>query len=250
MSGQGSRRSTTKNLDDLFPEEWHYSVVFSIVSRCTLPRLDPSDYTETINGVVSKVAEDGSEEDVGQFVGYRLRRDLAADEGVSFFEIADAFAADTCDYVLEVFDEDGEVHPEVEQVLGEEPRWGPVLMAHTLRIDPAHRGRGLGYAVINSFIETFEPGAGLVIGRAAPMNPEDLEPAAMNTPGYREWRAQGVKKLREYWKGLGFVPASRSSEFILMNLALKRRPLVEAILAMRARRQRRLAKPKSGSGDT
>lgn len=239
-----------KELDDLFPGNWYYAVSYSIIDACTLPRYEPSDYTETITGGVQKIAEDGAEEKVGELVGYRLRRDLAADDGVSFYDIVDGFTQDTSDYVLEVFDENGDVRPEVERVLREEPRWGPVLMAHTLQIDPAHRGQGLGYAVINSFIETFEPGVGVVIGRAAPMNPEHLSHEAMSTPEFMEWRARGVKKLREYWRGLGFVSPSRNSEFIVMNLALTRRPLAEAILAMRAKKRRRLERPTGPSGQT
>src|SRR5437016_3780122 len=98
-----ARRSRPNDLWDLFPGDNQYLVTFSIVSACTTPREDPSQYTETIRGEVVNVAEDGTESPIGKFEGYRLRRDLAVDDGVSFFEIADAFTEEACDYVLEVF---------------------------------------------------------------------------------------------------------------------------------------------------
>lgn len=239
-----ARRRRPEELWDLFPGENQYSVTFSIAAACTTPRVEPDQYTETIRGEVIDVAEDGAEARVGTLEAYRLRRDLAADEGVSFFDIADAFSAEACDYILEVFDEHGGVRPDVERALGEEPGWGPVLMAHTLQIDAAHRGRELGYAVINSFIETFEPGVGLVIARAAPIDPPDLAPGEMDAPEYRQRRAHGVRKLREYWEVFGFVPVGPESEFLAMNLGLVRPSLAQAIRAWRSRKRRKAGNPR------
>src|ERR1043166_2778279 len=245
-----ARRRRPEELWDLFPGENQYSVTFSIVAACTTPRVEPDQYTDTIRGEVVNVAEDGSEERIGTLEAYRLRRDLAADDGVSFIDIADAFSAEACDYILQVFDERGNVRADVERVLGEEPIWGPVLMAHTLQIETAHRGHELGYAVINSFIETFEPGVGLVIARAAPIDPPDLAPGETETPEYRLRRARGVQKLREYWEAFGFVRVSPDSEFLAMNLWLVRPSLVQAIRGWRSRKRRRAGRgrPPNDSG--
>jgi hypothetical protein len=232
--GPGEPRAT--DLYDLFPGA-HYAVTFSISRSCTLPRDEPSDYMETIVGQVVRIPENTDEEEpVGNFEGYRLRRDLAADESVPFLDIADGFTQETYEYLLEVFDEDGELLPHVARALGnDEPPWGPMLMAHKLELDPKCRGFGLGYAVINSFIETFEPGAWIVIARAAPINPRDIDPTELGTLSHQRWRRQGVAKLRRYWQRLGFVPISSKSDLLLMNLSMKRPPLIEVIRRSRAK---------------
>ena len=187
-----TRRRRPSDLSDLFPGDNDYSVTFSIMSGCTAPRTDPDQYTETIQGAVTSVDDEGTEKQIGSFEGYRLRVDWAAEEGESFWDIADAFSSEAHGYLLEIFTDEGELRPEVEAALGdEEPPWGPVLMAHTLQIDSVHRGKGLGYAIIDSFIEAFDPGVGLVIAQAAPINPSDLRPEEMQTPEYRRWRRPG-----------------------------------------------------------
>jgi GNAT superfamily N-acetyltransferase len=200
--------------------------------------MDPDQYTETIRGAVTSVDDEGTEKQIGSFEGYRLRVDWAAEEGESFWDIADAFSGEAHDYLLQIFDDEGELRPEVEAALGEEPPWGPVLMAHKLDIEPAHRGQGLGYAVVDSFIETFEPGVGIVIAQAAPINPSDLRPGEAETPEYRRWRARGVQKLRKYWEGFGFVPVSPASDYLALNLALRRPPLDQLIRRLRAKKRR------------
>ncbi len=244
-----ARRRRPEELWDLFPDEHHYSVTFSIEAACTTPRVEPDQYTDTITGEVN-VTQGGAEERIGTLHAYRLRRDLAAAEGVSFFDIADAFSAQAFDYLLEVFDERGNVRPDVERLLGEELIGGPVLMAHTLQIDPAHRGCQLGYAVINSFIETFQPGVGFVIARTAPIAPPGLRPDETDTPEYRRRRARGVQKLREYWEMFGFIPLAADSEFVAMNLWRRRPSLVQAIRAWRSRKRRQAGKrrPPNDSG--
>jgi len=229
-----SPSSSGREVDELFPESWLYSVRFSISSACTVQRREPDQYTETISGEVMNVAENDAEELVGNFTGYRLRCDWAMEEGVSFFDIADAFDQATCDYLLEVFTEDGEVRPEITEIIGDEPVCGPVLMADTLELQPAHRGRGIGHAVVNSFIEVFGPGADLAIARAAPINPPGTSDETMETAKYKRWRARGVKKLRRYWQALGFVSTSPKSEYLVMHLAYKRPTLSQAIQAVRA----------------
>jgi GNAT superfamily N-acetyltransferase len=249
-----SQRRGRTSLFDLFPEEnSHYAAKFSIEAPCTVPREDPSEFTETIDGQIVRNAEFDDEpvarfeeEPVGTFVGYRLRRDLAFDARVPFFEIADAFSMETHDYLFEVFTEDGDCRPEIIDLFnGQEPGWDLVLMAHTLQIEPNHRGRCLGYAVMHAFIEAFGPGAGLVIIQAAPMNPPDLRPEDMKTPEYKSWRSRGVKKLHQYWRDFGFVATSPDSEYLVMNLELRRPTLVQAILRARARRARR--RPSAGA---
>lgn len=248
------RRRRPDDLRDLFPGDTDYSVTFSIVCECTTPRSEPSQYTETIRGEVTSVGEDG-EQQIGKFEGYRLRRDLAVEEGESFFDIADAFSSEAYGYLLEVFTDDGDIRPEIEEVIGGEPPWGPVLMAHKLEIEPAHRGQGLGYAVVDSFIETFEPGVGLVIAQAAPIAPPDLPAGETETPEYRRRRVRGVRKLRRYWEGLGFVPLSPASEYLVMNLELMRPSLAQVIRVLRSRklcqanRRRAQRDPGPGTGD-
>lgn len=236
-SGWRGQRRSAITLFDLFPEEDYYAVTFSLYAACTIPREDPSQFTERVEG---QVVKGDADEPVGTFVGYRLRADLAFDAGLSFFEIADAYSQDTHDYLFEVFTPDGELDPRVLELFGgEEPRFGPVLMPHTLEIDPSHRGQCLGYAVMHAFIETFEPGADLVIARAAPVNPPDVRPEDLGTAEHKAARARGVERLRRYWQIFGFVPTALDSEYLVMNLALRRPTLVQAIRRARARKSRR-----------
>ena len=237
----GIRHRTPKRLSDLFDDVGHYAVKFSLgATCCTVAREDPSQYTQVIKGTVVLDTDDQLEEVVGNFEGLQVRCDLAAEEGVPFDEIADAFDQSMRDDLLEVFTPEGELRSEILDVFkGQEPISGPVLMPQTLTINPAHRGHGLGHAVMNSFIETFESGASIVIARAAPINPPDLTPEAMQTVEYRKSRSLGVRKLRRYWQRLGFIPTSANSDCLVLNLALKRPKVTEAITAARREKSRR-----------
>ena len=234
-----SPRTTTKDLFDLFGGDT-YDVAFSIVAACTLTREDPSHYMETIKGRIVRVVDDSDEETVGTLEAYRLRRDLADAEGISFADAADAFDQSTHDYLFEVFTVEGTVREHVVNALGgTPPNDGPVLMAHTLHIAPEHQGRGLGYAVLNSFIETFEPGASVVIGRAAPIDPDSLGPETMDDPERKRRRLDAVRKLRRYWRRFGFVPTAPGSEFLILNLEAIRPLVTDAIIAARNAKARR-----------
>ena len=231
---------TPIGLSELFDDVGHYAVTFSLGTTCTVPREDPSQYTQVIKGTVLLDTDHEAEEVVGNFEGLQLRCDLAVEDGVPFDEIADAFDQSMHDDLLEVFTPEGELRPEILDIFkGQEPISGPVLIPQTLNIHPAHRGQGLGYAVMNSFIETFEPGASIVIARAAPINAADLTPEAIETVEYRQSRAVGVRKLRRYWRRLGFIPTSADSNCLVLNLALKRPTVTEAIIAARRAKSRR-----------
>jgi GNAT superfamily N-acetyltransferase len=199
-------------------------------------------YTEEITGEVRVRPDEGVEdgEIIGKFIGYRLRQDWAAVEGVSFFDIADAFTQETYEYLMRVFDEEGEVRPLALAALREEPLWGPVLIAHSLELAPAHRGHGVGYLVVNAFLETFGPGCGIAIARAAPVR--DGEPVLGPS------RARGIRALAAYWKGLGFVSVKPDPGFLVMNLSLRRPPVHAAIPARRRRRAVAKRKRVSQSG--
>jgi GNAT superfamily N-acetyltransferase len=198
-----------------------YHVSFAIGRSCGD---DDRAYLETITGTVLPLNEEyGEGPAIGSFTGYRLRRDWLVDKDatIDFFEAIDE-SQDTHEHFMAVFDAAGEYHPHVARVLADAQfdTFSPVLVAAALTLDLAHRGRGLGYAVVRAFIDTFGPGAALVIAQSGPIGQT------------KRGRARGVKRLRAYWEAFGFVPVRRGSEFLVLDLSLQQ-PSLSVLVAAR-----------------
>jgi GNAT superfamily N-acetyltransferase len=78
----------------------------------------------------------------------------------------------------------------------------PLVILSSMEIDPPYRGQGIGLLAVQWAHDLF---GGNTIINPNPLNPSTLTPEQIHT---------GRKKLRKYWKKLGFTQIARSSYFI------------------------------------
>jgi hypothetical protein len=106
-----------------------------------------------------------------------------------------------------------------------------LLYVQTMEITKDHRGNRLGQAMLLELMAMFEGGCAAVLIEPHPMKKElvDNHPEYNSDPVWEaamDWTAlaqteqqyqEGAKKLRSYWRKLGFAPVPKSKRFMFRD---------------------------------
>ncbi len=196
-----------------------YSTVLSVVRD--LPSLydEPSDFVLQFHGTVHAAYEDNSTPEVGTVNGCRLLLGEALDRGWPRSDVWDADTTVAGFTSLVDTEADWELRPELTAIESD------VLIIDQMRIDPRHRGRGLGLEVMQEVLVAF--GAGCAVAAIEPY-PMQHDPASDLPEGFCDGFAvdESVarRKLAGYWQKLGFREWAYEPRLWVLDLG-RRRPL-------------------------
>jgi GNAT superfamily N-acetyltransferase len=189
--------------------------------RVVVADTGPDTYIRSIRGTIefSTAYEDKEtgeygewRTEVGRFHALYVAADLASDEGARLSEVMAAESPEMREIYNSLYDRDaGELRKEVSQRLG-----GPVgrnlLVVHDVEILPAHRGKGLGLAVMWYLIRLHSAGCGVVAIQAVPAQfragfdpKKDELRKQMAYDSFPHGREAAQRKLVSRWERLGFT---------------------------------------------
>lgn len=203
-----------------------YRLIVTSEMHLSLREVDIDDLVESLE---VRIVRDGAEEEevsAGKAELFRVRLDLAHNEGLNALEACDAVSQDLCEYAEAVLDPaTGALREEIcddFDCIG-----GDLLVIHLVEILPAHRGSGLGLWVVRRLIEYY--GTGLVICRPQPLQyvggshvgqQQRSRDPAMEYGRFPGSKALAKTKLRDYWRGVGFEPIG-DGEFFVLSAAMR-----------------------------
>jgi len=194
-----------------------------------VPR-DPSEFVVEIEVRIDRY--DGNQEQTLQIGGASLfvideRRVL--DYGESLLEVMDAHSQELTDVYSAFFDAEGDYREEFEEqdFLGRS-----LLYIDFLYLHPEYRGHRIGQLAMLGLIESFGAGADVVVTEPDPLYFREEErnlKLQLLRPSTEEAWASVKRKLCDYWKPLGFLPAQRNQDILFLSRA-KQSPTVAAWL--------------------
>jgi hypothetical protein len=171
---------------------------------------DPSD--EEDDDV--EIPKDGV---VGTVKGIRLDIWEARASGVPLFEVCDAHSEELLDCYEDLFEDD-----DLREDLAIEGHGG-LLFIDKIKIEPQHRGFGLGLMTLLKTINQFGVGCAAVA-----IKPFPLQYCGRNAKSKDKDFAASQKKLVNYWSRLGFARVP-DSDFFFFDLAYQL-PTMEKLL--------------------
>jgi GNAT superfamily N-acetyltransferase len=107
-----------------------------------------------------------------------------------------------------------------------------LLYIDFLYLNPEYRGHGIGQLAMLGLIESFGPGADIVVTEPDPLyfhEEERNRKFELKKPATEELWTSVKRKLCDYWKPLGFLPAQRNQDILFLSRA-KQSPTVDAWL--------------------
>jgi hypothetical protein len=178
---------------------------------------DPEEYISEYTGFVRAEGEDGVLRQVGKVHAWRIRAGDAAANGESLFEVCDAHSHEMHVVRTLLYEPDGyEWKAELTDQFG-------VLASDCLVFDyvvlhPKWRGLKLGLLAVRKTIDLVGVGCGLVACDIAPLRHEahsllKVPPAWLPEHGTVGEKKAGVRKLRRYFRRLGFRRIGRTAYF-------------------------------------
>jgi hypothetical protein len=182
-----------------------------------IPAEEPSHFIYEIAGDV--VASTMFEENrlAGRFRIYYANFEDALNRDVSPRDVLDTYAH-TFEFADAVLDEDGMPfsHP-MERLLGYDIFSTNLLILDRLEILPQFRGFGVGLVVLVKLMARYGPGAGVVAMKPFPLQFEAKHEAPsawdrrLQLGSLAASQAVSTRKLRKYYKRLGFIPIPKPS---------------------------------------
>jgi GNAT superfamily N-acetyltransferase len=184
---------------------------------------EPEDFIHELSGKILCAAEDDKDRIAGRFRIYYADFELAANHGVSNFEVLDAHQH-TLEYADAILHPaEGPFSARLEKLLGD--IWNlNFLILDRVEILPRYRGKGVGLHVLVALMERFGAGAGLVGMKPFPLQFEpnhSLDSSWVKRLRLREMPhdlKSSTQKLKQYYSRLGFV-AMRSTPFMFRNMS-------------------------------
>ena len=181
------------------------------------PDGDPDDFISEYTGFVRAEGDDGDVRRVGEVHAYRIHASLAADARASLFEVCDAHSHEM--HVLQTLLYEPNDYG-FKQVLVE--RFGAVdfdcLVLDYVVLHPRWRGLKLGLLAARKLIDLLGGGCGLVVSDIAPLSHE--APGLLKIPApwvprneTREAKKQAARKLRRYFRRMGFERIGKTSYY-------------------------------------
>lgn len=106
-----------------------------------------------------------------------------------------------------------------------------MLFIDYLCLHPAYRGVGLGRPILQGIVEEISCGAEVAIIEPLPVRFEDEKKnAELQLPFLADEEYESaVRKLRDYWKMLGFMPIEGNDRFLVQPLSIMHPAVVELL---------------------
>ena len=173
------------------------------------PDCDPSDYVSVYTGVILYSRErDGRVFKAGRVKAYRIHAGLAERGGESTFDVCDAYSQELHEVYAALFDaKTDDLKDDVRD--GFDAIEPDVLVLDYVLLHPRWRGLRLGLLAARKLIDLLGGGCGLTVAHIAPLYagadeftnvPAGWVPRHAN----KEERHEAVKKLRGYFRRMGF----------------------------------------------
>jgi hypothetical protein len=183
------------------------------------PDGEPDDLVSTWTGVIWAEGEDGVKGKVGRLVARRIQAEAAAGVGEPLFDVCDAHSQELHE-VHHLLYEQGEYHYRGEIVERFDQAGMDTLILDYVILNPKWRGLRLGLLAVRKTIDLLAGGCGLVVSHIAPLRGEAADllrvPASWLPPlATKEERREGVRKLRRYFRRMGFERIGRTRYYAL-----------------------------------
>jgi GNAT superfamily N-acetyltransferase len=197
-------------------ESTRYHAKFSVPTPLAVGDGEPSEHLLEIRGKLLCTVSDDSKKAarttvVGRLEGYKICVEEALNHSVDLFDVCDSRDQSTHELANAVFD--WRLHEFKADIDREfQPIGRDILVVHSVTVNQAHRGRGLGLALVSRFMDVFDKGCGLVVLKPFPLQFQPKKPGARLVPvDSRFARTLGASRarLRSYWNKLGFIPWKR-----------------------------------------
>jgi hypothetical protein len=178
---------------------------------------EPDEYISEYAGFVRAEGEDGALRRVGKVHAWRIRAEDAAANGESLFEVCDAHSHEM--HVVQTLLYEPNAYELKEELVRDFDVLGfDCLVFDYVVLHPKWRGLKLGLLAVRKTIDLVGCGCGLVVSDIAPLRRDAhslLKVPAAWLPRHEttEEKKEGVRKLRRYFRRLGFRRIGKSPYF-------------------------------------
>jgi hypothetical protein len=190
-----------------------FDIVLS--TRASLhPEGEPDEFISCFAGLIRAEGDDGIGHRVGRVHAYRVHMGLAANHGESLFDVFDAHSQTMHDLYAALFDPETDYFTEA-IVRQFEAMDSDLLILDYVILNPRWRGLRLGLLAARRLVDLLGGGCGLVVSHIAPLRHEAHD--LLRVP--KSWlprhvsaqdRKQAIRKLRRYFRQMGFERIGRS----------------------------------------
>jgi hypothetical protein len=178
---------------------------------------EPTDYISEYDGFVRCEADDGKVRKVGKVHAYRVHAGQAMNAGESLVDVFDAHSQEMHMLHTRLFERRG--YEFKEDVVGQfEAVEVDLLVIDYVVLHPRWRGLKLGLLVVRKMVDLLGGGCGLTVCDIAPLNADAYD--RLKVPcswvprhGSVGARKEATKKLRRYFRRMGFERIGRSAYY-------------------------------------
>jgi hypothetical protein len=203
--------------NDFNEENVHYSIKFSVeVQFWDAEYYDHNDFVHQFIGDILQIDQDDKGRKIGEINLTVVDIAGGVQAKLNPFEIIDGVDQDLYNHGAVIFDENGDVLPQVKRAIPDAEWIGRLLILNRMKIEPEFRGRNLGLLAARQAIQFFGH-ACLVLAKPFPVqfsgfqDPNWVAPAGVTDKVTDFLAAQN--KLQKYWKKLGLKRIGRTQYF-------------------------------------
>ena len=201
-------------------------------------REEPEDYVTEVEGRILRITAEEKHFLVGKISAMIVHVAEADDGYVSLAEVFDCVDSTLASAYEAVFIPDTSEYRETLSLEGDGHFNGrDLLLISKVEILPRYRGKGYGRFAVRRMLKTLGSGLAMALLEAHPVRysqgaaqTDDWE-GRMRVTEFEGKTAEGVKKLRRYWTGLGFTPIE-GTDFYFFDLA-RAVPMPKRMIAAR-----------------
>jgi hypothetical protein len=175
---------------------------------------EPDEFISSYGGIIRAEGEDGVGHRVGRVHAYRVHMGLAVNHGESLFDVFDAYSQPMHDLYAALFDPETDYFTDA-IIRQFEAMDSDLLILDYVILHPRWRGLRLGLLAARKLVDLLGGGCGLVVSHIAPLRHEVhdmLRVPKVWLPRHdtEEDRKQAMRKLRRYFRQMGFQRIGRS----------------------------------------
>jgi hypothetical protein len=174
------------------------------------PEVEPHEFISSYQGVIRAEGDDGVLHRVGRAHAFRVHMGLAANQGEFLLDVFDAHSQPMCDLYAALFDPETDYFTEdiVRQFKAMD---SDLLILDYIVLHPRWRGLKLGLLAARKMVDLLGGGCGLVVSHIAPLRPDASDMLRVPKAWLpRQKTAEAVRKLRRYFRQMGFERIGRT----------------------------------------